>query len=62
MFHVVPAPHTCGNSHYVAALQVDLMERYPEHRFAASSAQQYKWLEQVGPQPNGFIQSLSDML
>jgi alpha-mannosidase len=29
------------------ATQVDLMERYPEHRFAASSAQQYKWLEQV---------------
>lgn len=27
--------------------QVDLMERYPEHRFTASSAQQYKWLEQV---------------
>ena len=23
------------------------MERYPEHRFACSSAQQYKWLEQV---------------
>lgn len=29
------------------ATQVDLMERYPEHRFAASQAQQYKWLEQV---------------
>jgi alpha-mannosidase len=29
------------------ATQVDLMERYEEHRFAASSAQQYKWLEQV---------------
>ncbi|TFK68127.1 glycoside hydrolase family 38 protein [Pluteus cervinus] len=29
--------------------QVDLMERYPEHRFAASSAQQYKWLEQLYP-------------
>jgi hypothetical protein len=27
--------------------QVDLMERYPEHRFACSSAQQYKWLEEV---------------
>lgn len=25
--------------------QVDLMERYEEHRFACSSAQQYKWLE-----------------
>jgi len=23
------------------------MERYPEHRFVASQAQQYKWLEQV---------------
>ncbi|KAL0956195.1 hypothetical protein HGRIS_002352 [Hohenbuehelia grisea] len=31
------------------ATQVDLMERYPEHRFAASSAQQYKWLEQLYP-------------
>ncbi|KAF8307864.1 glycoside hydrolase family 38 protein [Clavulina sp. PMI_390] len=30
--------------------QVDLMERYPEHRFAASSAQQYKWLEQLYPE------------
>ncbi|EJD05282.1 glycoside hydrolase family 38 protein [Fomitiporia mediterranea MF3/22] len=29
--------------------QVDLMNRYPEHRFAASSAQQYKWLEQLYP-------------
>ena len=27
--------------------QVDLMERYPEHRFTCSQAQQYKWLEQV---------------
>lgn len=27
--------------------QIDLMERYPEHRFTCSSAQQYKWLEQV---------------
>ncbi|KAF8512088.1 glycoside hydrolase family 38 protein [Hysterangium stoloniferum] len=29
--------------------QIDLMERYPEHRFACSSAQQYKWLEQLYP-------------
>lgn len=29
--------------------QLDLMERYPEHRFACSSAQQYKWLEQLYP-------------
>ncbi|KAK7035350.1 Glycoside hydrolase, 38 vacuolar alpha mannosidase [Paramarasmius palmivorus] len=29
--------------------QVDLMERYPEHRFACSQAQQYKWLEQLYP-------------
>lgn len=29
------------------------MERYPEHRFVASQAQQYKWLEQVShPQPH----------
>jgi alpha-mannosidase len=27
--------------------QVDLMERYPEHRFTCSSAQQYKWLEEA---------------
>src|ERR1700729_1164680 len=27
--------------------QVDLMERYPEHPFVASQAQQFKWLEQV---------------
>lgn len=25
------------------------MERYPEHRFACSSAQQYKWLETLYP-------------
>ncbi|KAF5376659.1 hypothetical protein D9615_007835 [Tricholomella constricta] len=30
--------------------QIDLMERYPEHRFSCSSAQQYKWLEQLYPQ------------
>ncbi|KAF8147680.1 glycoside hydrolase family 38 protein [Crassisporium funariophilum] len=29
--------------------QVDLMDRYPEHRFSCSSAQQYKWLEQLYP-------------
>ncbi|KAK1215351.1 Glycoside hydrolase, 38 vacuolar alpha mannosidase [Marasmius sp. AFHP31] len=29
--------------------QVDLMDRYPEHRFACSSAQQYKWLEKLYP-------------
>lgn len=29
--------------------QVDLMDRYPEHRFASSSAQQFKWLEQLYP-------------
>ena len=29
--------------------QLDLMERYPEHRFAASSAQQYAWLEELYP-------------
>ena len=25
------------------------MDRYPEHRFACSSAQQFKWLEQLYP-------------
>ncbi|KAI0270408.1 alpha-mannosidase [Gloeopeniophorella convolvens] len=29
--------------------QVDLMERYAEHRFACSSAQQYAWLEKLYP-------------
>ncbi|QRV99556.1 glycoside hydrolase family 38 protein [Ceratobasidium sp. AG-Ba] len=29
--------------------QVDLMNRYPEHHFTCSSAQQYKWLEQLYP-------------
>ncbi|KAH8115672.1 glycoside hydrolase family 38 protein [Phellopilus nigrolimitatus] len=29
--------------------QVDLMERYPEHRFTCSQAQQFKWLEQLYP-------------
>ncbi|KAF9070390.1 glycosyl hydrolases family 38 N-terminal domain-containing protein [Rhodocollybia butyracea] len=31
------------------ATQVDLMERYPEHRFACSQAQQYKWLKELYP-------------
>jgi alpha-mannosidase len=31
------------------ATQVDLMNRYPEHHFAASQAQQYKWLKQDYP-------------
>ncbi|KAG8932448.1 Glycoside hydrolase, 38 vacuolar alpha mannosidase [Tulasnella sp. 418] len=29
--------------------QIDLMDRYPEHRFATSSAQQFKWVEQLYP-------------
>ena len=29
--------------------QCDLLERYPEHRFTASQAQQYKWLKQLYP-------------
>ncbi|KAH8829151.1 glycosyl hydrolases family 38 N-terminal domain-containing protein [Flagelloscypha sp. PMI_526] len=29
--------------------QVDLMNRYPEHRFSCSQAQQYKWLEKLYP-------------
>lgn len=29
--------------------QCDLMDRYPEHRFACSSAQQYKWLKELYP-------------
>jgi len=31
------------------ASQVALMERYPEHRFSCSQAQQYKWLKQYYP-------------
>ncbi|KAJ6546194.1 glycoside hydrolase family 38 protein [Mycena vulgaris] len=31
------------------ATQLDLMERYGEHRFACSQAQQFKWLEQQYP-------------
>src|SRR5829696_457253 len=31
------------------ASQLALMERYPEHRFAASQAQQYIWFEQDAP-------------
>ncbi|KAG0143248.1 hypothetical protein CROQUDRAFT_661493 [Cronartium quercuum f. sp. fusiforme G11] len=30
--------------------QVDLMQRYPEHCFVASQAQQFKWLEELYPQ------------
>lgn len=29
--------------------QCDLMDRYPEHRFTCSQAQQYKWLKQYYP-------------
>lgn len=29
--------------------QCDLIDRYPEHRFVASQAQQFKWLEQIYP-------------
>ena len=29
--------------------QCDLMDRYPEHRFTCSQAQQYKWLEELYP-------------
>ncbi len=31
------------------ASQCDLLDRYPEHRFTCSQAQQYKWLEQFYP-------------
>jgi alpha-mannosidase len=31
------------------ATQVDLMERYEEHRFVCSQAQQWKWLEEYYP-------------
>ncbi len=32
------------------ASQLELMDRYPEHRFAASSAQHYAWLEEDNPE------------
>lgn len=35
--------------------QCDLMDRYPEHRFACSQAQQYKWLEQYYPYAFGRV-------
>ena len=31
------------------SIQCDLIDRYPEHRFVASQAQQFKWLEQLYP-------------
>ena len=31
------------------ANQCDLLDRYPEHRFAASQAQQFQWLEKLYP-------------
>lgn len=30
--------------------QLSLMDRYPEHQFVASTAQQYQWLEQLYPE------------
>ena len=33
-----------------AANQLALMDRYPEHRYAASSAQHYAWLEEDAPE------------
>ena len=36
-------------SHTPWSTQVDLMDHYPEHHFVASSAQQYKWLEELYP-------------
>lgn len=29
--------------------QLDLMNRYPEHRFSATQGQQFKWLEELYP-------------
>ncbi|WWD20554.1 hypothetical protein CI109_105030 [Kwoniella shandongensis] len=29
--------------------QIDLIDRYPEHRFSATQAQQFKWLEELYP-------------
>ena len=39
------AARSCARS----ANQLALMDRYPEHRFAASSAQHYAWLEEDAP-------------
>jgi hypothetical protein len=38
-----------NNTDYPVRRQIDLMERYPEHRFSCTQAQQYKWLEQLYP-------------
>ena len=32
-----------------ADLQLDLIDRYPEYNFIATSAQQYSWLEELYP-------------
>ena len=32
-----------------AHLQLDLIDRYPEYNFIATSAQQYSWLEELYP-------------
>ena len=38
--------------------QCDLLDRYPEHRFVASQAQQFKWLEEQYPQLFDLIKSV----
>lgn len=40
------------------ATQCDLMDRYPEHRFVVSQAQQMKWLEQQYPRLFDVIRSV----
>ncbi|EJD35944.1 hypothetical protein AURDEDRAFT_74783, partial [Auricularia subglabra TFB-10046 SS5] len=40
--------------------QIDLMDRYPEHRFTCSSAQQYKWLEKQYPKLFARIKEKAD--
>jgi len=35
---------------HTTAIQLDLMERYPEHVFAHSQASQYEWLEEEHPE------------
>ena len=46
---VWPLPETRRKLVRTAANQLALMDRYPEHRYAASSAQHYAWLEEDAP-------------
>ncbi|BFZ62128.1 Glycoside hydrolase, 38 vacuolar alpha mannosidase [Saitoella coloradoensis] len=42
--------------------QIDLIKRYPEHRFTASSAQQYAWLKEDHSTPGGLYHHLRETI